>query len=73
MTSTQIAEINAQHRERVRLLESERDAKIRLIRSQCPHDWKPHIVSHTGRITRICTQCGDLECNQNDAATCRKR
>ena len=38
MTSTQIAEINAQHRERVRLLEMERDEKIRMVQEQCEHE-----------------------------------
>ena len=34
----QIAEINAQFSERVRLLEMERDEKIRLVQSQCEHE-----------------------------------
>ena len=53
--------------ERDQLRESERDEKVRLIRRQCEHDWKPHVVSCTGRVTKICTQCGELECNMTKA------
>lgn len=36
----QIAEINAQYAERVKLLERERDAKIAMVRGRCDHDFE---------------------------------
>ena len=34
----QIAEINAQYAERVKLLERERDAKVAIVRGKCGHE-----------------------------------
>ena len=53
----QIAEINAQFRERVRLLEVERDAKIALIRRDCEHVFPLSLWVHE------CINCGEPKRN----------
>lgn len=68
----QIAEINAQYAERVKLLERERDAKVAMVRERCKHEpsnaAKGSVVTTTYRgfnktVTAmytpdICKHCG---------------
>ena len=60
----QIAEINARFAERVKLLERERDAKIRMVQSRCPkhrRGWRKYFHPNYGpsRIyTDHCVHCG---------------
>ena len=55
----QIAEIKAQFLERVRLLESERDEKVRLIRSQCQHERDETLSDYQREYWGdVCKHCG---------------
>ena len=54
----QIAEINAQYAERVKLLERERDAKIAMVRSRCKHEFEDWDVG-------ICVLEKCKLCNEN--------
>lgn len=61
----QIAEINAQFAERVKLLERERDAKVAMVRERCKHAfvfWSPEF-GHSGwdgckMGVEHCAKCG---------------
>ena len=55
----QIAEINAQFRERFRLLQDEREAKIMLIRSQCQHERDETLSDYDREYWgNVCKHCG---------------
>ena len=68
-TLDKIAEINAQFRERVRLLEVERDAKVRLIRSQCQHERDETLSDYQREFWGDnCIHCGaDMSTQSPDA------
>lgn len=56
----QIAEINAQFAERVKLLERERDAKIAMVRGRCAHafEWVDDLDSVGVTSVYKCKHCG---------------
>lgn len=59
-TADQIAEINAQYAERVKLLERERDAKVAMVRERCVHEaevWYS-VFLNDPMTTGICKHCG---------------
>lgn len=56
----QIAEINAQFSERVKLLERERDAKVEIVQGWCTHEmdyWRPDGI-FSGKPKYECKHCG---------------
>lgn len=56
----QIAEINAQFAERVKVLERERDAKIEMVQARCEHEmdyWHPDGI-FAGSPKGDCKHCG---------------
>lgn len=60
----QIAEINAQYAERVKLLQAERDAKVAMVRGRCAHEEGERLESmldgmiSSVRKTGKCKHCG---------------